>query len=201
MLARGPAVDEAAPPPTTFAIEHAEPRIDAWLWLEYSHAAKLVERLVFTHVRDPQQRARLRQLAEARAEPAAEAFAGRRVVVLDPQAEEALRAADFDELDVLVVGGILGVEEFTGKTGKLITRPHRLEARHLGPLQLPIDMAVLVANLVRLGMPLEDVELTTEVEVVLGEGRTVELPYAYPVVDGKVLLTPGLVEYLMERGG
>jgi len=98
------------------------------------------------------------------------------------------------------VGGILGVEEFTGKTGALITRPQGLEARHLGPLQLPIDMAVLVSNLVRLGMALEDLELTTEVELELGPDRSVELPYAYPVVEGQVLLTPGLVDYLRRKG-
>jgi ribosome biogenesis SPOUT family RNA methylase Rps3 len=183
-----------------FAIEHAEARVDEWLWLEYRHAAQLVERLVFTAVRDPTTRARLQGLAEARAEPAAEAFAGKRVLVLDPQAPKALRAEDFDAFDVVVVGGILGVEEFTGKTGELITRPHRLPARNLGKLQLPIDMAVLVANLARMGMPLEDVELTAEVEVELGAGRSVELPYAYPVVDGRLLMTPGLVEYLHRRG-
>lgn len=188
-------------PPTTFCVEHAEARIDEWLWLEYAHCAQLVERLAFTGVRRAEDRARLAELAEARAEPAAEAFAGRRIVVTDPQAGEPLRAEDFERFDVLVVGGILGFEEFTGRTSKLITAPQKLEARHLGPLQLPIDMAVLVSNLVRMGMALEDIELTTEVEVDLGGGRSVELPYAYPVVEGKVLLTPGLVDYLRRKGG
>jgi ribosome biogenesis SPOUT family RNA methylase Rps3 len=188
-------------PPTLFAIEHAEARIDEWLWLEYSHAAQLVERLAFTGVAKPDERARLAELAPAHAAPAAKAFAGKRIVVTDPQAPRALTTGDFDAFDVLVVGGILGVEEFTGKTGALITSPHKLEARHLGKLQLPIDMAVMVANLVRLGLALEDIELTTEVEIELGEERSVELPYAYPVVEGQVLLTPGLVDYLRRKGG
>src|SRR5262249_23718502 len=128
-------------PPTVFVIEHAEARIDEWLWLEYRHAAQLVERLAFTNVQGAEERERVGELAEARAEPAGEAFAGKRILVTDPEAKQALRPGDFDDHDVLVVGGILGVEEFTGKTGKLITRPQKLEARHLGPLQLPIDMA------------------------------------------------------------
>lgn len=183
-----------------FAIEHAEARIDEWLWLEYSHAAQLVERLAFTSVRDAEDRARLAELAPAHAAPAAEAFHGRRIVVTDPEAPKPLTTEDFDHFDVLVVGGILGVEEFTGKTGQLITRPQRLDARNLGKLQLPIDMAVLLANLVRVGAALEDIELTNVVEVDLGPGRSVELPYAYPVVEGQVLLTPGLVDYLARKG-
>lgn len=188
-------------PPTTFAIEHAEARIDEWLWLEYQHAAQLVERLVFTGVRDGPDRARLAELAQVRAEPVGEAFRGQRILVTDPEAPKPLTTADFDRFDVVVVGGILGVEEFTGKTGKLITAPQKLEARHLGKLQLPIDMAVMVSNLVRLGMALEDIELTHEVEVELSEERSVELPYAYPVIEGQLVLTPGLVEYLQRKGG
>ncbi|MCA1813792.1 MAG: hypothetical protein LC624_07560 [Halobacteriales archaeon] len=187
-------------PRTTFCIEHAEARIDEWLWLEYAHAAQLVERLVFTNVQGAEERERLQELAEARAEPAGEAFAGQRILVTDPEAEPAVRPDEFDDFDVLVVGGILGVEEFTGKTGKLITRPQHLEARHLGPLQLPIDMAVLVGNLVRMGLELEDIELTKEVEIELGEGRSVELPYAYPVVEGQLLITPGVVDDLKRNG-
>jgi ribosome biogenesis SPOUT family RNA methylase Rps3 len=187
-------------PPTLFAIEHVEARIDEWLWLEYRHAAQLVDRLAFTGVWSPGDRARLAELAPSHAEPAAKAFAGQRIVVTDPQAARPLVTADFEALDVLVVGGILGVEEFTGKTGELITRPHGLEARHLGKLQLPIDMAVLVGNLVRMGATLEDIELTTEVEVELGPGRSTELPYAYPVADGHVVITPGLVDYLRRKG-
>lgn len=187
-------------PPTTFAIEHAEARVDEWLWLEYRHAAQLVEKLAFTGVHDAQQRARLAELAPAHAEPAAMVFPGKRILVTDPEAPKPLTTEDFDRFDIVVIGGILGVEEFTGKTGKLITRPHGLAARNLGKLQLPIDMAVLVANLVRLGARLEDIELTNLVEVDLGPGRSVELPYAYPVVDGKLLITPGLVEYLQRKG-
>jgi ribosome biogenesis SPOUT family RNA methylase Rps3 len=193
-------VGEATLPPTVFAVEHVEPRIDAWLWLEYTHCAQLVDRLVFTGVKDPAQRERLATLAEARAEPAAQAFAGQRLLVLDPRAKEPLRTADFEAYDVVVIGGILGFEQLDGRTERFITAPHHLEARHLGPLQLPIDMAVLVTNLVRLGLALEDIELTTELEVDLGDGRSVELPYAYPVVEGQVLVTPGLVQYLVQRG-
>lgn len=194
-------VDEPALPPTTFAIEHVEPRIDEWLWLEYAHCAQLVERLAFTGVRDAAQRARLQELAEARAEPAAQAFVGKRLLALDPRAKEPLRAEDFEDHDVLVIGGILGFEELDGRTERFVTGPQKLEARHLGPLQLPIDMAVLVANLVRLGQALEDIELTQVLEVDLGEGRSVELPYAYPVVEGQVIVTPGLVAYLQRKGG
>lgn len=200
----GPAVDPAdaaaALPPTTFAIEHVEPRLDAWLWLEYTHAAQLVERLAFTGVKDDRQRERLAELAPAHAAPAAEVFRGRAVLSLDPRAKEPLRTADFDAFEVVVVGGILGFEELDGRTERFVTQAQGLEARHLGPLQLPIDMAVLVANLVRLGARLEDVELTQVLEIDLGPGRSVELPYAYPVVDGQVLVTPGLVEYLRQRG-
>lgn len=193
-------MDPPGLPRTTFAVEHVEPRIDAWLWLEYRHCAQLVEELAFTGVRDEGQRERLQALAPAHAAPAAEVFQGKRLLALDPRAPRPLRTEDFEAFDVVVIGGILGFEELDGRTERFVTKAQGLEARHLGPLQLPIDMAVLVTNLVRLGQRLEDIELTTLLEVDLGPGRSVELPYAYPVVDGQVVVTPGLVEHLRREG-
>ncbi|HVL87251.1 MAG TPA: hypothetical protein VM681_04470, partial [Candidatus Thermoplasmatota archaeon] len=77
--------------------------------------------------------------------------------------------------------------------------PLAASARNLGPIQLPIDVAVLVCALVREGGRLEDVELTTEVEIRHDDSHVTVLPYGYPVVDGRVLLTPGLAEHLAAR--
>lgn len=177
------------------AVENRETRLGEWLWLEYKHAAELDPSLAFTNLPEGMAE-RLSALAECRAEPVGRAFRGQRLLVLDPTARSPLASRDFNDHDVVVVGGILGEAEPRARTRALITRPLRAPARHLGRAQLPIDVAVLVANLIRLGSRLEEIEIATEVEIVHDEAHSTVLPYGYPVVDGKVLITPGLVEHI-----
>ncbi|NOZ60027.1 MAG: hypothetical protein GXO66_10730 [Euryarchaeota archaeon] len=47
-----------------------------------------------------------------------------------------------------------------------------------------------------LGERLEDIEVTSEVEVRLGDEERILLPYGYVVHSGRLMLTPGIVEYL-----
>lgn len=169
-----------------------------WLFIEYRHCTELWKPLVFAGVGDRGFRKRLEPLAPAVPERAAGVCPEGGALVLDPRAESPLVTADFDAAACVVVGGILGDEKFTGKTGRLVTGTFggRAVARHLGRIQLPTDVAVFVARAVLLGACLDEIELTTEVEIVHDDGHSTVLPYGYPLVEGKVLLTPGLTEYL-----
>jgi ribosome biogenesis SPOUT family RNA methylase Rps3 len=174
-------------------------RCSEWLMLEYRHCLDTWENIVFTNIAD---NALLEAIADrggsARRSPLErlKEFHSRRTLALDPEAKVTLRTSDFKKHDALVIGGILGNEGFTGKTGKLMTKKLGCKARNLGKIQLSIDSAAVVCKLIFLGMRLEDIELTTELEIQHDDGHSTVLPYGYPVLDGKVILTPGLREYL-----
>lgn len=122
-----------------------------------------------------------------------------KTIVLDPFAKKELKTNDFKNCDFIVVGGILGDKKFTGKTKKLISDKLNCEKRNLGKIQLPIDISVFVAKLIYLGKKLKEIEITNEVEIFLSENHTITLPYGYPIINGKILITPKLVEYLRKR--
>ncbi|MBI4393414.1 MAG: hypothetical protein HY556_06425 [Euryarchaeota archaeon] len=191
--------------PIELVIENCELRLSHWLELEYVHAVDLwsegrLGRVTFTSVHGDAMTSRLRRLANVRPEDAGVHLRGRKAVVLDPTAAQELSAEDFETHDAVVVGGILGTETFDGRTGRLVTSKLDATLRHLGPIQLPIDMAVFTAKYIRLGGRLADLEFTTELEIDHDGVTSTFLPYGYPVVDGKVIITPGLVDYLRSGG-
>ena len=180
-------------------IENLEPELSEWLYLEYAAASHYWGGATFTNV-PAAMRERLLRLGEVHARSFREIFEEEEVVIiLDPRAEKPLTTADFEEAEAVVVGGILGYEKPRGRTAKHITRELKHRARHLGKVQLSIDTAALVARLIYLGERLEDIEVTSEVEVRLSENERVLLPYGYVVYGGKLMLTPGLVDYLAKK--
>jgi ribosome biogenesis SPOUT family RNA methylase Rps3 len=170
-----------------------------WLMLEYRHCIWTWGNPVFTNVADRALFDALsRRGASVRRSPLShlKGYHPRRTLALDPEAKVPLRTSDFKNHDALVIGGILGNEGFTGKTGRLMTEKLGCGARNLGAIQLSIDSAAVVCKLIFLGMKLEDIELTTELEIQHDDGHSTVLPYGYPVLNGKVILTPGIREYL-----
>lgn len=186
-----------------FVIEHLEPVLTRWMLLEYRHASMIVgkESLVFTNVGRPEWRKRLEALGTVYEQSVADVFRGKRLLVLDPSAGKMLEPGDFAVVDAVVVGGIMGDHPPKGRTWSLLTS--RLEnpvARSLGDKQLSIDGAVYVAHRVMLGKRLVEIPLVEGVEIELeplpGVRRSLRLPFAYPLVDGKPLLAPGLEDHL-----
>lgn len=176
-------------------IANCEEELSEWLWLEYKHASEIWDGdVVFTHV-PADMKGRLATIGKVDDRHFSEIF--KDIIVLDPEAEEPLSPADFSDSEGVVVGGILGYDVPKGRTGELITDTAPLaKVRHLGEKQLPIDQAALAAKLVSMGSLLEDIDITEAVEIMINDIESVELPYGYVVMDGKVLLTPGLVDYL-----
>lgn len=190
-------------PGVRLVIENLEPRHSKWLMLEYAHACKIWGgEVTFSNVRDPRLQRELQRIegAHVSARSARDLDLGE-AVVLDPKAARPLTTADCKAYEALVVGGILGGEVMRGRTRDLVTRRLKLPARHLGAVQLPIDIAVFAARAVALGAKLEDIEFTNGLTVRYKDGMDIELPYGYPVVGKKVVVTPGLVDYLGKHWG
>ncbi|MFQ5815421.1 MAG: hypothetical protein ACE5G7_02875 [Candidatus Hydrothermarchaeaceae archaeon] len=178
-------------------ISHHEEDVSDWVWMEYKHVVELWGSVVFTNVKALEERRRLAILGMALEDDFSSYLDGKRYIVLDPCASEVLRTGDLADADAIVVGGILGYERPRGRTRELITsRAGGAVVRNLGKKQLSVDTACLVAKMIYLGSSVDEIELTDSVEIRLSEGESVVLPYGYVVADGRLILTPGLMEYL-----
>lgn len=184
---------------TTLIIENREQSLSDWLWAEYSHSAGMWPGTVFTNVRDAAMLSALQKVGTPVEPDVLEFTGGKGCIILDHQSPVELTAADFEIADYIVVGGILGYDRPKGRTRKLITSRFDSTSnlfRNLGSVQLTIDSAVFVARAIALGASLGELDITSEVEIKWDEGHSTLLPYGYPIVDGKILITPGIVEIL-----
>jgi ribosome biogenesis SPOUT family RNA methylase Rps3 len=181
-------------------IEHCEPALSEWLLLEYRHAAKLWRgNLVFTRVIDKKTSKVLQKLGSVQKEKAKDVYSDKKCIVLDPQAKKPLTPKDCSTTDAIIIGGLLGYEKPKGRTKKLISETSGFETRHLGKLQLSIDGAVFVTKAICLGLNLGDIEIAREVEIIHDDVHSTILPFGYPVIENKPVITPGLVEYLTKQ--
>ncbi len=183
-----------------FVIEHCEPELSEWLMLEYKHSAKICDnKILFTNAGDKKTAKALRSLGMVEKKKAKEVFRNKNCIVLDPQSKKPLTAKDFARLDAIIVGGILGYEKPQGRTKKLLSDKSGFETRHIGKIQLTIDGAVFVTKAISLGMKLSDIEITYEIEIVHDSVHSTVLPFGYPIIDNKPVITPGLIEYLAKK--
>lgn len=180
-------------------IENCEPELSRWLYLEYKHAAEIWGEVVFTNVNSSMEK-KLLPLGVVEKKPFHTLYPGRKAIILDPLGEETLQTEDFSEADYVVVGGILGEAAPKGRTAQLISsKAMDARIRNLGETQLTIDTAALVAKMIQMGMKMREIEVTKEVEVRLSPMESVVLPYGYVVIEGKLVLTPGLEGYFLSR--
>ena len=185
---------------TTLVIEHLEPALSDWLMLEYRHSVKIwKDETVFTNVLDKKTADGLKPLGKVKKQKANTAFSEKNCIILDPQAKKPLKPADFTNLDAIIVGGILGYEKPQGRTKELLSEKSQFELRHLGDIQLTIDSAVFVTKAVYLGLDLSDIEITKEIEIIHDSVHSTILPFGYPIIDDKPVITPGLVDYLSRK--
>jgi len=183
-------------------VEHLEPKLSEWLLAEYSHAAEIVGgRLLITNVKSDGERRRLSKVCEVRKESVAEIFRPRELLVLDPQARRRLRTEDLSRVRAVVIGGILGDDPPRGRTRRLLTE--RLPGcipRNIGRGQFSIDGSVYIVREIAAGRRLEDIPTVEDVEIPLEEGISIILPFSYPLVDGRPLVSERLVGYLRRKG-
>lgn len=185
-----------------FVIEHLEPKLSEWLYIEYSHAAQIVERkrLLITNVKKKGESRKLVEIAGVERKRACELFKQHELIVLDPRARKKLSPADMRGRGVIVIGGILGEEPPLGRTRELLTRTlPRASTRNLGKEQFAIDGATYVAKQVSEGKSLEEVPVQHGLEIQISEVHSTFLPYTFPLVRGKPLISQELIAYFRRQ--
>jgi len=181
-----------------FVIEHLEPRLSDWLFMEYSSAAEIAGKdLLITNVQRASDYRRLSRITRVEKRSARELFRPEEIVVLDPRARRALSPEDLREKAAILIGGILGNDPPLGRTRELLVKKlPRAMVRHIGRHQFAIDGSVYVARQVSQGRRLEEIPVLVELEIPLAQGCSVILPYAFPLVKGRPLISRDLIEYL-----
>jgi len=180
-------------------IEHCERNLSEWLMLEYRHSVKIWgKNTIFTNVKDKKLINILKKIAKTEKMNAKELLDNKNCIILDPQSKKTLKTKDFADLHAIIVGGILGYEKPKGRTKKLISDKCRFQTRNLGKLQLTIDGAVYIAHEIATGKKLEEIEIAYELEIIHDPIHSTILPFGYPIVNDKPIITPGLIEYIIK---
>jgi len=193
-----------------FIIEHLEEEISKWIMLEYESVARIVgkENLIITNVKDCKELSRIAKCISYDVTRFLQNHKQDNIIVLDPKADEVLEPQDFvnNKLNIVIIGGILGDHPPKGRTWKLLTtkilkKGFDAKIRNLGKEQLAIDGAAYVAYLIFKGKKLSEIPFQKGLRIVRKIGlieHEIFLPYKYPIVDGKPLVNPKLIEYLVK---
>lgn len=185
------------------AIEHLEPSLSEWSFIEYAHAAKIArkENLVVTNVKDLRSRRKLFKLCRVERKSVLELFSHSRLLILDPKARKPLSFRDFRSDCIVVIGGILGDDPPRGRTAELLSsRAPKVKKRNLGPKQFSTDGSVFVIREIAGGRNLNQVKTVSELEIPVSSLSSVVLPFAYPISGGKPVVSKELVRYLKTKG-
>ncbi len=184
-------------------IEHCEPFLSKWLLIEYEFASKIIgeENLIFSNVKNMKDAEVLSQYGEVwRESITRKEEIQEKILILDPKAEARLKPFDLKGISYVVVGGILGDHPPRGRTYLFISSKMPLsKKRNIGDWQFSIDGSVYIAWQVIHGKRLEEIPIVKGVEIVIQKEpfeHIIGLPYAYPLVNGRPLISEKLIEYL-----
>jgi len=185
-------------------IEHLEPKLSTWLLFEYENASKIFKKKVwFTNVKNNDAWKKLKKLGTVKQQSVLKIFPNEKIVILDPRAKKTLEPTDLKD-GIAVVGGILGEHPALGRTKILLTsKVPNAKARNLGREQFTIDGTVYIVKKIIEGKKISAIPikhgliLRTKLEP--SGVYEVELPYAYPVVAGKPVISEKLGHYLMKN--
>lgn len=184
-----------------YIIEHLEPRIYPWCLIEYEHISEIVgrENLIFTNANE-----KLSKLGKVYKESLKfllnTVFKGKKICLLDASAKKMLTPEDDKEFDFLVFGGILGDNPPRNRTMNELGSLN-LPARNLGKEQMATDNAVYVSKKIISGVSFEKILFKDGIEIEVGEGESVMLPFRYAIKEGKPVISSKLVEYIKRKKG
>jgi|SRR3989338_94149 len=184
-----------------FIIEHLEPRVYKWCFLEYKHISKIVGKnnVIFTNVKNAKDQEKLKPFGKVE-KRSVDKLNLENCCVLDPEAKKTLNPKDAKKFNYFIFGGILGDHPPKERTKVLLTsRMKNSQARNLGDKQFPTDNAVLVVKKIFDGKKLEEIRFTNNIELEIKEGESVVMPYRYVFENGPAIFNE-LVDFIKKSG-
>ncbi len=181
-----------------FIIEVCEPFISNWLLLEIKHSSIIVgkDKLLITNVKENYVQYLSKYGKVSSSSIINLKHFHDKIIILDPLADLTLTPEEASN-HMLVIGGILGDDPPRGRTFKYITsKLPNCKARNLGKKQFSIDGAIYIAKLINEGKKLEEIPIMENLVIKVDEFHEIILPYVYPLVNNKPLISDELIEYL-----
>jgi len=181
-----------------FIIEVCEPFISNWLLLEIKHSSIIVgkDKLLITNIKENYVQYLSKYGKVSSSSIIDLKHFHDKIIILDPLADLTLTPEEASN-HILVIGGILGDDPPRGRTFKYITsKLPNCKARNLGKKQFSIDGAIYVAKLINEGKKLEEIPTMENLVINVDEFHEIILPYVYPLVNNKPLISDELIEYL-----
>ena len=179
-----------------WVIEHLEPEVFEWCFLEYKHIAQLVgkKNLIFTNVKRGAEK--LKSLGEVCSQSIRE-LSLTNACILDPAAQQVLNKND--HFAYIILGGIIGDHPPRARTKEELSQHVPYPTRNLGKQQFSTDTAVYVAQQLLAGKKLQELSLQEGIAIQLNKIESVDLPFTYVMKDGKPMLPAGLKQHLRKR--
>ncbi|MBI3035479.1 hypothetical protein HYY71_04090 [Candidatus Woesearchaeota archaeon] len=188
-----------------FIIEHSEPELYKWCFIEYEHISKIVGKgnLIFSSIKKKDKN-KLEKYGMVCGKSVSDLNL-KNICVLSQYSKKTLKTNDRNNFQYFVFGGILGDNPAKKRTGQLIYKLKKskikFETRNIGKKQMPTDVAVYAAKKILEGKKLSDFKFADELEIEVNQNESVVLPFRYAVDGNKLVISEKLVDYLRERKG
>ena len=182
-----------------YIIEHLEPEVFPWCLIEYQNISRIVGKsnLWFTNIRKKNKN--LEKIGKVFSKSVSELNL-ENACVLDPAAKKTLNLKEAKHFDYFIFGGILGDYPPRKRTApELTSKIKNAKARNIGKKQFSTDNAVLVTRKIARGFPLSKMRFINKLTIKINEIESIELPYCYPIINGKPQISPELVTFLRKK--
>lgn len=180
-------------------IEHLEPKVWPWCKIEYESISQIIPKanLWFTNINDNSKF--LSKLGKVSKESVI-SMGLKKACILDPNAKQTLTPKEANKFKYFIIGGILGDYPPRKRTKEELTDKIRgIEARNLGKKQFSTDNAVYVLKQIIQGTPLEKMKFKNKITIKINKIESVDLPYYYPLVNGKPRMSSRIITYLKNK--
>ncbi|MCX6748963.1 MAG: SAM-dependent methyltransferase [Candidatus Pacearchaeota archaeon] len=185
-----------------FIIEHLEPKLWEWCFLEYKSISRIVgkKNLWFTNIKDRVEVRKLEKYGKVFSESVADLNL-KKACLLDIDAKQQLKTEDNKKFKFFILGGILGDFPRKKRTKKeLINKiKFNIEKRNLGKRQFSTDNAVYVTKQILDGKKLKKLKFKNKIEIRINDIESIILPFSYPLVNNKPRISEELVSYLKKK--
>ena len=119
------------------------------------------------------------------------------ICILDPESDKLLETSDKDRFQYFIFGGILGDYPPRKRTKDELTDKFPVcETRNIGKEQMSTDNAVFTVKQILDGKKFSELDFKDNVRIEINEFESLDLPYRYNLVKGKLFMSKKLFKKL-----